>query len=1712
MPLILCLTPERLRQLRDDEISPAGLEEIEQHLAECEQCQRLLEDASAETLDWADVRESLSTSPDGIADEFAELASEAAEAYSLPQLLKLLGPTDDPRMLGRIGHYEIVGLLGSGGMGAVFKGFDAPLNRYVAIKMLLPHLAASGAARKRFAREARAAAAVVDEHVMAIHGVAEWQGVPYLVMPYSRGETLQQRLNNNGPLELREILRIGLQTAAGLAAAHAQGLVHRDVKPANILLADGVERVTLTDFGLARAVDDIGLTRTGTLAGTPQYMSPEQARGQAVDARSDLFSLGSVLYATCTGRAPFRADSSYGVLRLITDDEPRAIRELNPDIPVWLCDLISRLMAKQPDERFASASELRDHLEHCLAHVQQPTTVPPPQTESKSKPAPARSRPVKRSLFVRGVLAMTAFMAAGLIGLAVMQATEPPDIAGTWSGTELGVMELKLEKPGQYSGTYAETHNKKPGELNLTWSRLERRFNGSWKEGADCHGEISIEHVNGELRGGFLTDKSSKSGKKVKPHLGYVLALRVKAGGVDEYQRLEGRWRILQRAVSEKPEKGEFGNDGTVEVKDRRMGEVEIRLDGTKQPRQIDLIFKTGPEKGKVLHGIYEWETANKDDPTPRPRDRVRIAVLTETDPDRPDVRPSDFKEAEGIDTAEWERINVVRAAPSFPKQGEAAKTLRGFKYDGNKGEAAGFEAETVSTIELGLPFTPEKAEAIYRRMEQKLSTAKNVTFKFRSRFRLTAIPASGLQTRGDSHGSVTFAAGNKHRMDLWGNRETGEPVEELGRTGVIPKRMRVTSFEAAPQDNLTWLSGGDRIDIQLETKEVVSGTVKRRLVLQAVHVFAISLRPASGAQVSVLVTPEEAGKLQQATTLGKLSVDLHTPYPLDPEDPNAVYSKIAAVPTATGSAMRTDICDGSRHIAFIAPERKAEKLFDGLHDEDHSALRQSVARQGIFAPTGKDNTEVQYMCRAAVTISGFEYGGRAIIVDRPAVALRYKVNSAGQEPMPVTLWIDPATNLPLMRMLLDESKSHRLVVTEVYSDFALDQKIDESQFVLPESTAVIPPQIAGGTPASRDTAGAESLYRLMEQGLTKATTLQAKYSGVTQLSNFPTGILTQQIVLGSIAAGEGGKYRIERRGGDQKPTQTPLETEGPKLHAQLLAAAKEAAPRTSVELSDGDNIIRIASNAQQPSPQQPTVGVPSKVENASLQTAHDFLRRFNWARLGVSGQVYVDEKLKREIARKLDATGERKAVLINFELQGIEKLGGREAFKIQYMISDTALPEPVKVTLWLDTKTKLPVMRTVLLEIVDGGNTSILCAEAYTEFVLDPELDESLFMPPQSTEKLETPPTPTTTADASHVAADAYVLFRDMQQQISLAKSVEMIFSGSFTGTTSRPLPANGVVESVKLHGGHSGQMVMAQGNRLRLEMRSHEGISQHARTAANDTADDYQRLVDMVAGKEPKLLEISDGLRLSVRNLPQTPNGPVEPVGEAPKELEARARFWTSRMGMLGYMTARNARQEAMKAQPVLPLTEELLIKRMTLGGPEKLGTHDTLVLHYTLEGPALKGISEVTLWLDSETKLPLMRKVSLKLEKSSWEIAEAYPVFKVNTVVVDQMFEMSLTAPSGTPSTPTTTAAGVQQSGLVTLKGKPVVGKISFYLKDGSFVGATVDETGRYTVKTISPGTYRVTVEGEGVPAMYTRKETSQLVVEIKDGAGAADFELK
>ena len=304
------------------------------------------------------------TSAEVAGDHVAE-ASDRTErdddAEDEEEPLDFLQPPTRTGSLGRLSHYEVLEVLGRGGFGTVLKAFDDKLHRIVAIKVMARGLALTSPARKRFLREARAAAAIRHEHVVHIYAVDE-EPIPYLVMEYIAGPTLQEKLDRSGPIETAEVLRIGWQIADGLAAAHRQGLIHRDIKPGNILLEEAAERVKITDFGLARAVDDASLTQSGTIAGTPLYMAPEQALGAAIDQRADLFSLGSVLYVMATGRPPFRARSTLAVLRRVAEDQPRPIREVIPEVPAELCTLIERLHAKNPADRFESARAVADLL------------------------------------------------------------------------------------------------------------------------------------------------------------------------------------------------------------------------------------------------------------------------------------------------------------------------------------------------------------------------------------------------------------------------------------------------------------------------------------------------------------------------------------------------------------------------------------------------------------------------------------------------------------------------------------------------------------------------------------------------------------------------------------------------------------------------------------------------------------------------------------------------------------------------------------------------------------------------------------------------------------------------------------------------------------------------------------------------------------------------------------------------------------------------------------------------------------------------------------------------------------------------------------------------------------------------------------------------------------------------------------------------------
>jgi serine/threonine protein kinase/TolB-like protein len=394
---------------------------LEEHLRDCPACVARLQSLSAQdtltdamraqTLSLAkpaagsgDPRRTLAESGDPRQTlrmqtliQQAKLLYSAAAATSKEEPLTFLAPPLENGDLGRLGSYRVRKVLGIGGMGIVFEAVDTRLQRPVALKVLRPHLVGRGSpdpalpgARERFVREARAAASLHHDNLVPIYEVGEEAGLPFLAMQLLAGESLESRWQREGRLPVADIVAIGRQIASGLAAAHERGLVHRDIKPANIWLESVVRSpwsvakdenalavgatdygprttdfcVKILDFGLARAVaEDMRLTQPGTVLGTPLFMAPEQADGQAVDARADLFSLGSVLYALCTGAPAFEAPTTMAILRAVCDKEPRPIQELNPDIPAWLTAVIAKLQGKNPEHRFQSAAEVVEALQ-----------------------------------------------------------------------------------------------------------------------------------------------------------------------------------------------------------------------------------------------------------------------------------------------------------------------------------------------------------------------------------------------------------------------------------------------------------------------------------------------------------------------------------------------------------------------------------------------------------------------------------------------------------------------------------------------------------------------------------------------------------------------------------------------------------------------------------------------------------------------------------------------------------------------------------------------------------------------------------------------------------------------------------------------------------------------------------------------------------------------------------------------------------------------------------------------------------------------------------------------------------------------------------------------------------------------------------------------------------------------------------------------------
>ena len=279
-------------------------------------------------------------------------------------LVGFLAPASNPDCLGSLGTYQILKLLGAGGMGLVYHAEDSQLLRRVALKVVRPELARDVALRERFLREARAMASLKSDHVVTVHQVGESNELPFLAMEFLEGESLEQYLERGERPDVATSLRIGKEIALGLAAAHESGMIHRDIKPANVFLEKPNGRVKILDFGLARPAQQAsGLTEAGMIMGTPDYMAPEQADGAEISERSDLFSLGCVLYQLLAGQPPFAGTSIMAVLKAVALHNPKPLREINSAVPAPLADLVMKLLAKDPAARPASARAVADELE-----------------------------------------------------------------------------------------------------------------------------------------------------------------------------------------------------------------------------------------------------------------------------------------------------------------------------------------------------------------------------------------------------------------------------------------------------------------------------------------------------------------------------------------------------------------------------------------------------------------------------------------------------------------------------------------------------------------------------------------------------------------------------------------------------------------------------------------------------------------------------------------------------------------------------------------------------------------------------------------------------------------------------------------------------------------------------------------------------------------------------------------------------------------------------------------------------------------------------------------------------------------------------------------------------------------------------------------------------------------------------------------------------
>jgi predicted Ser/Thr protein kinase len=383
-------------------------------------------------------------------------------------------------------RYELLELVGTGGMSSVYKAHDRLLERNVALKVLHPHYGEDEEYVERFRREARSVAQLSHPNIVTVIDRGEADGHQFIVFEFVDGETLKELVQRTGPLPARRAVELGIAIADALAFAHDHDLVHRDVKPQNVLLnGDGEAKVT--DFGIARSLDvEHGVTQTGTVLGTSNYLSPEQARGASVTAATDVYSLGIVLYELLTAEVPFPGENFVAVAMKHINEPSPDVLEKRPDVPIRLAGAIDRALAKDPEERFASMGDLATELRQTLVDMADPDAErtfiarSPVLRESAAHRTRGRGRTGPRSrwlLYALLVLLAAAAIVAGVLGLGGSKSAKPTPAGGA-AGAQVALTGIGAVDPRGDGEHDSEAPLATDGNASTAWQTSSYHFGG----------------------------------------------------------------------------------------------------------------------------------------------------------------------------------------------------------------------------------------------------------------------------------------------------------------------------------------------------------------------------------------------------------------------------------------------------------------------------------------------------------------------------------------------------------------------------------------------------------------------------------------------------------------------------------------------------------------------------------------------------------------------------------------------------------------------------------------------------------------------------------------------------------------------------------------------------------------------------------------------------------------------------------------------------------------------------------------------------------------------------------------------------------------------------------------------------------------------------------------------------------------------------------